>query len=283
MKTVAFRFLCFALLVGSSVTVLFAGPGFPRIAAKYKGTDVADGDTITGTVTIDPVPASAKFEIDRDQKICGDNQPNFRLVVDAATKGVKNVVVFLDGIAKGKKLAKKQSFVIDQKGCAYAPHILIAPKRSSIAFKSSDPIVHNVHVYRGTLDQPHSRAEDVLNVAFKDEAVPEQEIEKRALRRRGFLFIQCDAGHVWMSAYIFVVEHPYYVLTDEQGRFELKDVPPGTYTLRFWQEGWQAKPVREGDKITGYEYGAPVQHTASVTVKTGEAAKVDWAIPGAAK
>ena len=180
MKTVTFRFLCFALLLGTTVSVLFAGPGFPRIAAKYKGTDVADGGGIAGTVTIDPVPASAQFEIDRDQKICGDNQPNFRLVVDAETKGVKNVVVFLDGIKKGKKLAKNQSFVIDQKGCAYEPHILIAPKRSRIAFKSSDPIVHNVHVYRGTLDQPHSRSEDVLNVAFKDEAVPEQDLDRRA-------------------------------------------------------------------------------------------------------
>jgi hypothetical protein len=118
--------------------------------------------------------------------------------------------------------------------------------------------------------------ETVLNVAMKDAGVPQMPLGKRVMRKPGFFFVRCDAGHVWMSAYVWVTEHPYYALTDAKGGFELTDVPPGTYELRFWHENWEATPVEEGGKVTGYAYGAPRTHFATVTVKAGEAAVVDW-------
>ncbi len=47
---------------------------------------------------------------------------------------------------------------------------------------------------------------------------------------------KCDAGHTWMSAYIWVSKHPYYAVTDKSGKFEIADVPPGTYKLKAWHE-----------------------------------------------
>ena len=83
-----------------------------------------------------------------------------------------------------------------------------------------------------------------------------------------------------MSAYVFVVEHPYYALTDAKGQFELKDVPAGTHTLKFWHENWRASPVKENGKVIEYTYQKPLVYSVSVTVKTGAAAEVNWTVSG---
>ena len=126
----------------------------------------------------------------------------------------------------------------------------------------------------------HAFAAYFLNLALKDANAPNAPFDRRSLRRPGFYFVQCDAGHPWMSAYIWIVEHPYYVKTDAKGNFELTDVPPGTYTLKFWHEGWEAEPVEQDGKVVGFDYGAVRQHKAQVTVTSGQAAAVSWEIPG---
>jgi hypothetical protein len=54
----------------------------------------------------------------------------------------------------------------------------------------------------------------------------------------GLVNLKCNGGHVWMNAEMMVVPHPYYAVTDESGRFELTDVPPGEYQIVAWHEGW---------------------------------------------
>ena len=258
-----------------------AGPGaVPILAllARYSGGPVADGGSIKGTVTIDPIPSPAAFVIGKDAGICAGARTSPRLVVDKATKGVGNIVVFLDSIEKGKPLPTGVRAVIDQKGCQYFPHITIVPVRSKVTFVSSDPILHNVHVFKGTPDRPHALLADVANLAMKDNRVPGLPLGKRALRKPGFFYVRCDAGHIWMSAYLWVVGHPYYAVTDAKGGFALTDVPPGTYTLRFWHENWEATPVERDGQVTGYSYGDPIQHRRQVTVKPGEATISNWTI-----
>jgi hypothetical protein len=58
----------------------------------------------------------------------------------------------------------------------------------------------------------------------------------QTMKKPGIVTFKCDAGHTWMSAYVFVVDQPYYAVTDAAGKFELKDVPPGAYTLVVWHE-----------------------------------------------
>ena len=273
--------LTFLVLAGVSLPFVLAGPGFVPVLARYSGGAVTGGGSIQGTVTVDPVPESVPLAVGKDEKVCASAQKSPRLVVDPATKGVANVVVYLDGIEKGKPLPTGVTATIDQKGCRYDPHISIVPVKSSLGFSSSDPILHNVHVYKGTPDDPHALTKDVLNGAMKDAAVPRLPLSKRVMRKPGFYYVRCDAGHIWMSAYVWVVEHPYYVVTDAQGKFELEDVPAGTYKLRFWHENWKATPKTGADgKVTSYVYGAPKKHAAEVTVKAGEAATVDWTIAG---
>ena len=87
-----------------------AGPG-----GRYQGGPVADGGSIRGTVTIDPVPGRAAMVVGEDAPACAGARVSPRLVVDTATKGVLNIVVFLDTIAKGTPLPTGVSAVIDHR------------------------------------------------------------------------------------------------------------------------------------------------------------------------
>lgn len=273
------KLLSIALLAAASAAI--AGPGLFLLPMKYKGGAVANGGAVGGTVTIDPVPAAAEFDTGgKDAAICKEKQPNHRLTVDAATRGLANVVVYIDGIEEGKAVEEGQTHKIDQHNCQYSPFVSVVPVKSSLTFTSSDPILHNVHMYAGSPDDPHSMKNDVINQAMKDSNSAPVEVDARALRRPGFFYVKCDAGHIWMSAYVWVVEHPYYAVTDAQGKFELKDVPPGKYTLRFWHPGWTSEPEMRDGKIAGYRYGPPVMHSMEIEVKAGETAKADWTCPG---
>ena len=270
-----------ALLMLFSLTflipVVIAGPGMFLIPFKYKGSSVDNGGSIKGTVTLDAVPEVPAMVINKNVQVCEHAKVSPRFVCDAATKGLGNVVVWIDKISKGKKKVKGD-FTIDQKNCHYHPHISIVPTRSTLHIKSSDPILHNVHVYKGAPDAPHAMAADVLNLAFKDSDVAPAPFDRRSLRKPGFYYLKCDNGHYWMSAYIWVVEHPYYAVTDSKGAFELKDVPAGTYTLKFWHENWRAKPVEADGKVMDYSYGKPITHSVSVTVKPGAASEANWQV-----
>lgn len=268
-------------LVAAVVSLPFAdaGPGLGiPVPARYKGGDVINGGSIKGTVRLTKAVELAPLKINADIETCAAAKVSPRLVFDKETLAVGNVVVFLDKIENGKKV-KPANVVIDQLACQYTPHITIVPAKSKLNFTSSDKVLHNVHVWKGSIDKPHAKTKDVLNVAMKDNTVPKTPLSRRTMRKPGFYFVQCDAGHYWMSAYIIVTEHPYYALTNAKGEFELKDVPEGTYTLRFWHEGWESKPDKQGDKVVGYTYGDPIQHRATVKVEGGKATVSDWTIP----
>ena len=262
----------------AALPLVLAAPFVP-VLARYSGGPVENGGTVKGTVRLTEIPAAEAFVIAKDEKTCAHAKTSPRLVVDKETKGLGNVVVWLDDIEKGKPLPKGGPYVIDQKDCQYSPHVSVVPVDSDLSFGSSDPILHNVHVYQSSPENPHDMSRTVLNTAMKDNSVPNVPLGRREMRRPGFFFAKCDAGHIWMSAYIFVVEHPYYAVTDATGAFELKDVPPGTYTLRFWHENWVANPVMKDGSVSDYTYNAPLLHSARVTVEAGGPATVEWVVP----
>lgn len=80
-----------------------------------------------------------------------------------------------------------------------------------------------------------------------------------------------------MSAYVVVVEHPYYAGTDAAGRFELTDIPPGTYTLKLWHEGVAvARTERSNGEVTAYHYEDPYEIEQTVAVKAGVTTNVEF-------
>ena len=108
---------------------------------------------------------------------------------------------------------------LDQKHCRYIPHILLIPQGGSLDRMSSDATLHTIHMVN----------------------------------------LRCNGGHVWMNAEMFVARHPYYAVTDDSGRFQFTDVPPGTYQIVAWHEGWNlAGKEHAYDVLTEHSVQRPV-------------------------
>jgi hypothetical protein len=250
----------------------------PLIAAaqtpRYEQIEVANGGAVRGRVTFEGAPPAFKLKVTQDLTVCHHEDgltSSTRLSV-GPEGGVAEAVVFLRDVARGKPLAELEApLKLDQVGCAYKPFVQVAPFLSSLEIVNSDRLNHNVN---GKTDD----GMQVFNYAMPNPNWPEKQSIARPMRRAGLLTIQCDI-HNWMSAYVWVVRHPYYAVTDAKGAFELKDVPPGEYELVAWHPGWKVEPRTTAlGQPAGYDYGAPVEKSVKVTVAPGGAATVDFVI-----
>jgi hypothetical protein len=143
------------------------------------------------------------------------------------------------------------------------------PRAGVLTLINSDPLNHNVHARQ-------EGARDPFNYAMPNSAWPDKQTIQKRMLRPGRVSISCDV-HMWMNAWLFVVEHPYYAVTNAEGRYTLKDVPAGAYQLRLWHAGWDAELRRDTrGQIAGYQYSDPIEQTRTITVKAGEAAAADF-------
>ena len=146
--------------IGLATAALVLAAGF---GAAYESGEVKNGGTIVGVVTVEgAVPAARKLAVTKDQEVCGTDKVDESLVV-SQDKKLANAVVSINEIVRGKPMAQVPA-VLDQKGCHYAPHVLLVPAGSTIKVLNGDGILHNVHTY--------SRINPPVNIAqpqFKKE------------------------------------------------------------------------------------------------------------------
>ena len=209
-----------------SATFALSAAGFGQ---SYQVVTVTDGGTITGTVKWSgPAPHLASMTIFKDQQVCDPESAKTRdleRLVVGPQQGVANTVVFLKDISSGKPMdLPLQRRYLDQKHCRYEPHVLLVPATGTLLMKSSDTVLHTVHM--------DGAATYNLPFPFPDKVI------SRDMPTVGLVNLKCNGGHTWMNAEMLVVPHPYYAVTDEAGKFELNQVPPGKYEIVAWHEGW---------------------------------------------
>ena len=189
----------------------------------YEGGAVSNGGTIAGTVKFaGEAPAMAKIETTKDVDVCGKTEKFDEALVVGDGNGVKNVVVSIANIEKGKAQAAEGG-TLDQKECIYTPRVVLSPAGADLNILNNDGILHNIHTY--------SEANPSINKAqpkFRKK-MTQNFAQSETIR------VECDA-HSWMKGWLVVTDHPYYAVTDASGAFELADVPAGSYTLRIWHE-----------------------------------------------
>lgn len=145
-------------------------------------------------------------------------------IVVGADGGLANVVVFVSsGLASGASQPPQQPVVLEQKGCQYKPHVLALQAGQKLSVVNSDETTHNIHPTPNNnrewnMTQPHG--------------VP---LEQTFAREEIAIPVKCNV-HPWMKGYIAVFKHPHFAVTEKNGSFDLKGVPPGTYTITAWQE-----------------------------------------------
>ena len=118
--------------------------------------------------------------------------------------------------------------VVDQVACIYRPRVLVAMEGQKVQVRNSDGTLHNVHAYG--VKPGFNRAQPAQAPALEAVFRHESDVVK----------LKCDV-HPWMISHVVYSKSPYFAVTGPDGRFELKAVPPGTYTLQAWHERYGAK------------------------------------------
>jgi hypothetical protein len=229
--------------------------------SAYRTIEVKHGGTITGVVRLVGTPPSlSPFNVTKDPEQCGHTKQFDRLIL-GKNNSVKNAVVSLEGITEGKAFTSSLKYTIDQKNCEYVPHLQLIPVGSQLQILNSDDILHNVHAY--TLG---NEVRTICNIAqpIKGQRTT---LKQSQLGKNRTILTTCDAGHPWMSAYLVLCEHPYYVVTDNNGKFVLLDVPAGTYKIKMWHEGFRITGTEiENGKVKKYNFEDPYEVVKDVTV-----------------
>jgi hypothetical protein len=264
-----------ASLVGrwaAAILMMIAG-GINAVAqTPYTEIEIANGGTLRGSVVYQPAGGAAveKLMCTKDVKLCGKMKASPRLCL-GKSNGVANSIVYLEGITQGKKFDRSARATLTQEHCEYSPHCVVIPLGSQLEIVNGDPILHNVHAYD---EQTHTRS--IFNIA---QPIRGQHtvVKQTQLNKPGLISASCDAGHPWMSAYIMVAEHPYYTVTDREGRFMLENIPPGTYQVKVWHEGVaSSRSEIENGKVKKYIFEEPYEMKKTVDVPSAGSVDVNF-------
>jgi plastocyanin len=210
--------------------------------------------TIRGRVVLKgPAPGNTVIRMGVDPK-CSALNAGKRAVQEAvaakADGSLANVFVKLDG-SFPQTPVPSDPVVIDQRACIYGPRVVGARVGQTLRIRNSDALLHNVH--------SSSAVGNSFNVA---QPMAGMTYDFKPAKDEVMLKVGCDI-HRWMTAFVGVVSHPYFAVSDAGGSFEIGKVPAGTYTIRAWQE----------------RFG---EISKTVAVKAGAVATVDFSYSAAA-
>jgi hypothetical protein len=241
----------------------------------YQVITVTNGGTISGTVKwAGPMPKAPRFLVTKDPQICDPDSKktvDLERIIVGPQGGLANTIVYIKDISSGKAMdLPPQRRHLDQSHCRYIPHILLVPKNGELQMESSDATLHTIHMMGAA----------TFNLPFPFT----HQITSRTMSTPGFVHLQCNGGHVWMSAEMMVAPHPYYAVTDESGQFEFTDVPPGTYKIVAWHEGWGVigkeltYDVLSQEKVGRPVFTLPKTWEKPVTVSTRQTSQVNFVV-----
>ncbi len=170
-------------------------------------------------------------------------------VLAPGMRSPENIAVYVDAIPGKTFPPPTQHAVMDQHNLAFAPHVLVVLKGTTVDFTNEDAVGHNV--YWPAINRNRKLAHNMGTW-------PQGVSKPFTFNELGDVPLLCNV-HPEMSGYIIVVPTPYFALTDKAGEFTIKNVPSGKYTLTTWAEG--AKPVTQAVNV-----GASVA-SVNLTVK----------------
>ncbi|MBI3355833.1 MAG: carboxypeptidase regulatory-like domain-containing protein [Nitrospirae bacterium] len=239
----------------TALIVILTGVASP--VWSYEEISVSDGGTLTGRVTLEgqvPKPKGYNLTTLPDQYYCGrisDGQ-GWRILQPfnvGRTGEFRDVVVYLEGIDRGKPFGEGAIPQIEAKDCLFVPFTTVVREDQSVTVVNMDPVMHDIQAYETSHLGPRvlfnvplpMNPQHPRNLKERSDAAlyhkhmagaPMKQLVNLSKGRRIFA-MQCGF-HAYMESWGLAVTNPYFAKTDEQGRFTLTDVPPGTYKLVVW-------------------------------------------------
>ena len=227
-----------ALLAGACLTACNNSSETPPAIALAPAVDPSTVATVSGQVVIDGTPPAAEvIRLDGDPKcvaLAKGEERRTEYVVAGPGNSLRNAFVYVkEGLPARLYPIPSTPVVLDQQQCRYVPRVVGMQVGQQLVIRNSDPLLHNV------------RAEGQINQPF-DVGTPIQgmEIKRTFSTREVMVPFKCNV-HQWMNAYVGVLEHPFFAVTDDSGRFAIPQLPPGSYTIEVWHErlGTQTQQV----------------------------------------
>jgi plastocyanin len=214
-------------------------PSAAAPAAPATPIDPATAAIIVGVVKLDgEAPKAAKIDMSQDPACKGTNTAEN---VMASGGHLANVFVYVkEGLGSRTFDVPKDAIILDQSGCKYHPHVLGVVAGQTIKIVNSDPTTHNIH--------PTPKDNREWNESQPPQAAA---LEKTFAREEIMLPVKCNQ-HPWMRMFVNVTKSPFYAVTGPDGKFEIKGLPPGDYTIAFVHEklGEQTQKVTLAAKDT---------------------------------
>jgi plastocyanin len=189
--------------------------------------------SISGTVHLEgAAPEMTPIDMSNDPACRGDNKAETIIAKDGK---LTNVFVYIkDGLGNRVFTTPTEAVTINQTGCRYEPHVAGVMVGQQLEIRNDDPTEHNIHAIGVQNDQ--------WNESQMPKAAP---IYKHFDHPEIMLPIKCNQ-HPWMKMYVNVAANPFFAVTGSDGKYEIKGLPPGNYTIAFVQE----KLGKQDQKIT---------------------------------
>ena len=192
---------------------------------QYTQIDYAHGGIVSGVVHFTgPVPKPVEIDMAQDPVCSMSDTSVSNMTSDYVVNhgGLANVLVYIQsGLGDKAYPITREPIVIDQKGCRFVPHVAAAMAGQGVHFTNSDNTRHNVHM---SPTAPGNNAFDVSQNAHADP------VTRYFQSPELMMPIRCN-NHPWMHSYLNILANPFFAVTDRDGKFSIKGLPPGTYTL----------------------------------------------------
>jgi plastocyanin len=195
----------------------------PGAAPAATPIDAATSAGVSGTVKFDgAAPKAAKIDMSQDANCKGTNTAENVVIGNGH---LENVFVYVkEGLGNRTFDVPKEAVTLTQKGCRYDPHVLGVMAGQTVKIVNGDPTTHNIH--------PTPKDNREWNESQAPQAAA---LEKTFAREEIMLPVKCNQ-HPWMRMFLSVVKSPFYAVTGPDGKFEIKGLPPGDYTIAFVHE-----------------------------------------------
>jgi plastocyanin len=200
----------------------------PAETAWFK-VDPNTAGTVNGKVLFNGTkPQPKRIDMDEEPSCAKLHQGAvFDEVIKVNDNGtLANVFVYIkQGLEDKKFEPPADPVMIDQQGCRFNPRVLGIQVGQTLKVTNSDSLTHNIH--------PLAQVNRDWNQSQAPGAAP---LIRKFSQPEVMIRVKCNI-HSWMHSWIGSVAHPYFAVTGEDGSFQLRNVPPGNYTIEAWQEG----------------------------------------------